>query len=321
MFEVRNLPPEVKIESKPCPNGCDVKDNLLFYAHDRFHGLKGDFPVVKCGNCDLVRTNPRPDLNSLAYYYPDDYGPYKSTLVNLGENEKEIPLLKKIVRKIFDTKSTALPKLKPGKMLEVGCASGSFMHKMAKEGWDVCGIEFSESAADMARKLGYKVHTGPLETAPDDYSKIDMVAMWVVIEHLSDPVSAVKKIHSYLNEDGWFCLSTHNVRSYMFKKFKEDYYDNHIPNHLYHFSDATLTDFLEKNGFSVEKVIHNRLLQNLTGSIAFRLLSRNPESKLAQKLLNLDTRILYFFFPITWFLSLIGHTGRMTIWARKKAVV
>ena len=89
MFDVRNLPPEVKIESKPCPNGCELNDKLLFYAHDRFHGLQGDYPVVKCRKCGLVRTNPRPDLPSLAYYYPDHYGPYQSTLVNLGETEKK----------------------------------------------------------------------------------------------------------------------------------------------------------------------------------------------------------------------------------------
>lgn len=318
MFDVRNLPQEVKVESKPCPNGCELNDKLLFYAHDRFHNLPGDYPVVKCINCGLVGTNPRPDLPSLAYYYPDHYGPYQSTLVNLGSAPPKT-FIKKILKALFGSKSTDLPKLKPGKMLEIGCASGSFMHQMASEGWDVCGIEFSASAAAMAQQLGYKVHAGPLETAPDDYNGLDLVAMWVAIEHLSDPVGAMKKIHGYLKEGGWFCLSTHNIDSYLFRRFKADYYDNHIPNHLYHFSAATLKDFLENNGFQVVKVIHNRLLQNLTGSIAFRMLSRNPESRLAKKLLHLDTRVLVLFFPLTWVLTLFGQTGRMTLWARKKS--
>lgn len=320
MFEARNLPPAVAVEDKECPNGCKLNDELLFYAKDRFHNLPGEFPVVRCKTCNLVRTNPRPTLDSLGFYYPDDYGPYQSTKVEGGANMRQPSWGRRLLKKIFDSKANAMPKLPPGKMLEVGCASGSFLHEMAQKGWDVYGIEFSESSAAMARKLGYPVHTGPIETAPDDYKNVDLVAMWVVIEHLSDPVGVFKKIHTCLKDDGWLCVSTQNIGSYLFKKYKENYYDNHIPNHLYHFSADTLKAFLEKNGYEVVKIIHNRLLQNLTGSIAFKRMARNPNDAWAKRLLNINFKLLYLFFPITYVLSLFGQTGRMTVWARKKMI-
>lgn len=320
MFEARNLPPAVAVEYKGCPNGCKLNDELLFYAKDRFHNLPGEFPLVRCKTCNLVRTNPRPTLDSLAFYYPDDYAPYQGTKVEGNINMPRPSLGYRILRKIFDSKTKAIPPLPPGKMLEVGCASGSFLHEMAFKGWDVYGIEPSESAAAMARKLGYKVHTGPIETAPDDYTGMDLVAMWVVIEHLSDPVHVFKKIHGCLKDDGWLCVSTHNIGSFLFKKFKENYYDNHIPNHLYHFSASTLQQFLERNGYEVIKIIHNRVLQSLLGSIAFKRMAKNPQDIWAKRLLNLNFKTIALFFPITYVLSLLGQTGRMTVWARKKKI-
>jgi hypothetical protein len=51
-------------------------------------------------------------------------------------------------------------------MLEIGCTSGGFLHKMAVAGWTVEGLGFSKKAAAAARALGYPVTSGALETAP-----------------------------------------------------------------------------------------------------------------------------------------------------------
>ena len=318
MTEAKNIPQGIVTEDKICPNGCKKNDEVLFYAMDRFHDLKGNYPLVKCKTCGLIRTNPRPALATLSYYYPDNYGPYQGTIINSPSEKKAVlNKLKKIIQKITNTKSTAIPDMKPGKMLEIGCASGQFLHEMAHKGWEVCGIEFSDSSAENARQKGYKVFTGAFENAPDDYKNMDLVAMWMVLEHLSDPVNSLQKISSYMKQDAWLCFSVPNTDSYLFKTFKENYYDIHVPNHLYHYGTATLKDFLKNNGFEVKKIQHQRLINNLTGSLALKILQKNPASRLGKYLLNINDKILLLLFPVSYLLSIFGQTGRMTIWAKK----
>ena len=76
------------------------------------------------------------------------------------------------------------PPVRPGRLLEIGCASGSFLHRMAARGWQVEGIEFSEKAAKAARDLGYKVHTGPLETAPAPAGSLDLIVGLSYVERI-----------------------------------------------------------------------------------------------------------------------------------------
>src|SRR5439155_8384599 len=47
----------------------------LFAARDRLHGLPGQFWIVRCARCALLRTSPRPTGSALSAYYPDDYAP------------------------------------------------------------------------------------------------------------------------------------------------------------------------------------------------------------------------------------------------------
>ena len=59
------------------------------------------------------------------------------------------------------------------------------MRWQMNQGWEVEGIEFPETASEVASSLGYKVHRGPLETAPEPEQKYDLVVAWMVLEHLT----------------------------------------------------------------------------------------------------------------------------------------
>jgi hypothetical protein len=58
-----------------CPLGCPPDDEPVLQAIDELHGLPGRFSVVRCRSCKLMRTSPRPTLESIGQYYPDPYGP------------------------------------------------------------------------------------------------------------------------------------------------------------------------------------------------------------------------------------------------------
>lgn len=312
-----SVPPEVQLQDSPCPLGCASAHEILFVGRDLVHGLPGEFRVVKCHRCGLMRTNPRPTPDSTGYYYPDDDGPYRGTQVRQSNVAwfRFKKLLRTVARKVFNFATTLLPAVEPGRMLEVGCASGAFLHGMASEGWQVEGIEFSVKASEAARSLGYLVYTGQLETAPDPVAPYDLIVGWMVLEHLYDPIVSLKRPREWAAPGSWLVLSIPNADSLGFRLFGNRWYDLHLPNHLYHFSPETLE---RVGGWNLEKVFHQRVMNNLIASAGYVLRDKGW-GRLGQKLIDYPERAelwRYVLYPVAWLLAPFGNTGRMTIWAR-----
>lgn len=322
-MDIMNIPTQVTLEDTSCPLGCDKKDEVIFTGHDLLHNLPGEFTIVKCATCGLMRTNPRPTPDTIGFYYPDDYGPYVGTRVQHAQPKSANwikRLLRPIARRVFNFNATALPMMAPGRMLEIGCASGAFMHQMAGQGWQVQGIEFSEQAAQAAAQQGYRVHAGPLETAPPPAEPFDLFVGWMVLEHLHDPVGGLQKLREWAKPGARLVISIPNSGSLEFSLFKDKLYALHLPNHLYHFTPKTIEKVLEAGGWSLEKILHQRSINNLIGSTGF-VLHGWGLTKLGQKLIDFPgraSRWTYVFYPLAWVLSVFGQTGRMTVWARIK---
>lgn len=301
-----------------CPLGCNKNDEVVLTGRDLLHDLPGEFTVVKCRVCGLMRTTPRPTPETIGFYYPDDYGPYLSTQVNQAKSARIKELLKPLVERIFNFNTQRLPPLAPGRMLEVGCASGAFLHRMANQGWQVQGIEFSEKAAQAAAQLGYRVHAGPLETAPPPAEPFDLIVGWMVLEHLHDPVGGLRKLREWAKPGAWLVLSVPNAASLEFRLFKEKWYALQVPTHLHHFTPKALGRALQASGWTLEKVHHQRVLSNLIASAGY-VLRDNGYAKLGQKLIEFPERggrWVYPLYPAGWLCSVFGQTGRMTVWAR-----
>lgn len=314
----------ISIEDVPCPNGCPPKDEELFVASDRLHNLPGKFSVVRCLTCGLIRTNPRPAPESIGFYYPDNYGPYIGTRIY---SNNKTSLLKKlgrpISRRIFQYNTNIIPDLIPGHMLEIGCASGAFLAKMAGQGWQVEGIEFSESSASHARSAGYNVYAGTLENSPEPEDLYDLIVGWMVIEHLHDPLEALTKLARWVKPGGWLVISLPNAASAEFMLFKGNSYALQVPTHLYHYTPETLTVLLSKTGWMVKGVFHQRILSNLFASIGLILESKGAPTWLIRPFTKYPTKAGYLnllFYPLALLLAAFGQTGRMTVWAQKADV-
>lgn len=314
-----NTTKNVVLENVSCPLGCNKGDDVVLTGRDLLHDLPGEFTVVKCHVCGLMRTTPRPTPETISFYYPDDYGPYLGTQVRQTKPTSRIrKLLKPLVKRVFNFNTQRLPSLTPGRMLEVGCASGAFLHQMASQGWQVQGIEFSAKAAQAAAQLGYRVHAGPLETAPPPDEPFDLIVGWMVLEHLHDPIGGLQKLREWAKPGAWLVLSVPNTASLEFRLFKEKLYALQLPNHLYHFTPETLGRVLQAGGWTLEKVHHQRVLSNLIASTGYVLRDKGYP-RLGQKLIDFPERAgiwNYVLYPLAWVSSAFGQTGRMTVWAR-----
>jgi 2-polyprenyl-3-methyl-5-hydroxy-6-metoxy-1,4-benzoquinol methylase len=315
-----NMPENVILEHVSCcPLGCSKNDEVILTGRDLLHDLPGEFTVVKCRTCGLMRTTPRPTPETIGFYYPDDYGPYLGTQVNQAKPTSRIKeLLRPLVKRVFNFNTQRLPSLAPGRMLEVGCASGAFLHQMASQGWQVQGIEFSEKAAQAAAQLGYRVHAGPLETAPPPEEPFDLIVGWMVLEHLHDPVGGLQKLREWARPGAWLVLSVPNSASLEFRLFIEKWYALQVPTHLHHFTPETMGRVLQASGWTLKKVHHQRVLSNLFASTGYVLRDKGY-AKLGQKFIEFPERggrWSYALYPLAWLFSVFGQTGRMTVWAR-----
>jgi len=311
----------VRLEDVSCPLGCPRNDEIILIGRDRIHDLPGEFTVVKCRICGLMRTNQRPTPDTIGFYYPDDYGPYLSAQDRQSKSTVGIKkMLKHLAKWVFNTKSQELPTMVPARMLEIGCASGAFLHQMEEQGWQVEGIEFSEKAAQAAIKLGYRVHVGPLETAPQPGEPFDLIVGWMVLEHLHDPIRGLRKLREWTKPGAWLVLSVPNLGSLDFLLFKEKLYSLHLPNHLYHFTPKTMERMLTASGWQLKNIHHQRVLTNLIASTGYALQDKGY-AKLGQRFLDFPKRAgrwNYLLYPLACVLSVFGQSGRMTVWARVK---
>lgn len=315
-----DLPDAVVLEDVACPMGCPRSDEPVLSGHDRLHGLPGDFSIVRCKTCGLMRTTPRPDAASISFYYPDDYQPYADTSISKagarkGGRERAKP--PGFIRQWLRPDPRGLPLIPPGRLLELGCASGNFLHKMALAGWEVEGIEPSAHAAGQARAAGYKVRDVSLEGAGDPEMPFDIIVGWMVLEHLHEPLAALQKLKRWVHADGWLVLSVPDAGGLEFRLFKDRWYALHLPAHLHHFSRETVTALLAAGGWTVENVVWHRSAKNSLMSLSY-LCSDLGFSRAAEFFRNAGER-RRFKVPgkmVGILLGLLGQSGRMTIWAR-----
>jgi 2-polyprenyl-3-methyl-5-hydroxy-6-metoxy-1,4-benzoquinol methylase len=265
-----------------------------------------------------MRTNPRPAPASMSLFYPDDYGPYVGTRVPRRSQRRTS--WRRLWKSVFDFKAQSLPSMRPGRLLEIGCASGSFLDQMAALGWDVEGVEFSESAASAARALGYPVHAGSLETVAGLRGSYDLVVGWMVLEHLHEPVAVLRKLRDCARPGALLALSTPNAASWERRAFAGRWYAYHLPAHLFHYTPDTISRVLEAGGWRLERVFHQRLLGNFFGSLGYVLQDGNRLPALGARLAAIPQRarlLNYLLYPAATILAAFGQTGRMTVWARR----
>lgn len=312
----------LELEPASCPLGCSRDSEKVLTARDRLHGLPGEFTLVRCRACGTLRTDPRPTPASIGLYYPKEYGPYLGTRVEPRVDTRPPwrRAVSRLLARISDTNADRMPAIAPGRMLEVGCASGSFLRRMALEGWDVEGIEFSETAAQEARSLGYRVHTGALETAPPPCAPYDLVVGWMVLEHLHDPVRSLLKLRSWTRPGSWLVISVPNAASLEFALFRDAWYSLDLPRHLWIPTPSSLARVLDRGGWRLERIFYHRDVRSLVASLGCRLEDSGRCQRLAQAMKGLPeaaSRLPLLLHPLATALAFLRQASRMTAWGKR----
>jgi 2-polyprenyl-3-methyl-5-hydroxy-6-metoxy-1,4-benzoquinol methylase len=150
------------------------------------------------------------------------------------------------------TELAYLARLEPGRILDVGCGVGYLLSALDPR-WDKHGAEVSAFAARQASEHG-KIHLGPLEAAGYPASYFDVVVLYHVIEHMTDPVSALREAYRILKPGGHMIVGTPDFDGACARRFGQNFRMLHDKTHTSLFSCESLRRLLLDTGLCVEHV-------------------------------------------------------------------
>jgi 2-polyprenyl-3-methyl-5-hydroxy-6-metoxy-1,4-benzoquinol methylase len=195
--------------------------------------------VVRCAGCRLVFYNPQPSSEQLRRLY--DHGYFDREFAPPTAGEQTALAHRRLVRIERDVNR--------GRLLDVGCGVGRFLAAAAARGWDAVGIDGAEAAVRAASALGVPVLHGDLSSVDAaGHRPFDVVTMWDVIEHLSDPVGDLRRARAWLRPGGLLVVQSPNGNGVPFAWLGRRW-EQFVEAHLYYFSPPTLRRALREAGF------------------------------------------------------------------------
>jgi SAM-dependent methyltransferase len=100
-------------------------------------------------------------------------------------------------------------------MLELGCGRGDLLAGAAERGWDVFGVEMTDAFARSATARGAVTECATIEDSEllARFDSYDVVVLAAVLEHLYEPLTALRQSHRALKPEGLIYIDVPNESS------------------------------------------------------------------------------------------------------------
>jgi SAM-dependent methyltransferase len=139
--------------------------------------------------------------------------------------------------------------------------------ELRARGWEVHGTELSAVSASYARSLGIPVLQSAVEDAPFVDASFDVITMFHVLEHLTDPKRALFRLYRLLRPGGLLIVEVPNIGSWYARVFGDVWFHYDVPRHLYHFSRDTLGKMMVEPGFELLKETTRNVQYDAFGAV------------------------------------------------------
>jgi len=148
-------------------------------------------------------------------------------------------------------------------ILDVGCGNGAIANKLIAEGYNVYGVDSSESGIKCANDV-HRNHFFIMDFETDELPReissageVNTIISSQVIEHIYSPKTMIRKMYEILSDEGNLIITTpyhgyfKNLALALTGKFDKHFCALWEGGHIKFWSRKTLTKLLEDNGFCV----------------------------------------------------------------------
>ena len=205
-----------------------------------------EFTIVKCDDCGLLFTNPRPTDKTLGNYYKAE-----QYISHTNKGNSPINWVYKLVRNYtLGKKLNLINKYQnPGKILDYGCGTGNFLNRCANNNWVAFGVEPDEDARQIASNQNEIEIANSLSNIKEE--AFDVISLWHVLEHVTDLKQTMQSLVQKLKEEGTMIIAVPNPNSYDAQTYKEQWAAYDVPRHLYHFTQETIAKLATQQGLKL----------------------------------------------------------------------
>lgn len=262
-----------------CPGCGGERSKVAFVGRDWTLDPQRQIFIVRCEDCGLHFTNPRPTAQRLGAYYQADYAPYHRQRGEIQRRSKISTAIRTWVLadafgapaskprgwrraaarfvRLFQSAEHfgfAIPFHGEGRLLDFGCGDGTFLRRMVAIGWNPTGLDFGERAVAAVRASGIPALRGTLphpQLTPDSF---DVITMRHALEHVPDPRPVLTAARQLLRPGGQLVIQVPNFASWDVTRFGDVALTLDLPRHLLHFTPLTLKNLLQTCGFTVLRI-------------------------------------------------------------------
>jgi SAM-dependent methyltransferase len=216
---------------------------------DRQGVAQGEFEVRICSNCGGGTTLPPASAGELSGFYPREYGPHARS--GASGPLARATMAARLRTRLFRGLEHAVPNgAGPRALLDVGAGSGDLGGVLASRGWRVVGVEPSPAACELARGRGVDARQGTLETVELGEDGFDAVVFHHSLEHVTDPVAALRRARDLLRPGGAVAIAVPNFGSPQARALGADWWALDVPRHRFHFTGDALATALDRAGLA-----------------------------------------------------------------------
>jgi SAM-dependent methyltransferase len=214
--------------------------------HFRIPHPEYPFATSRCPSCGFVFMNPPFSDETLTSFYTGAYYSGSSSFSYIDERKQE-----KAAGYVWNARLSNIRRfIKKGNFLDVGCSFGGLLACAEKKGFSPYGIEVSDYSGSYAKKrFGDHIHIGTLESCPFPDSFFSVITMIELIEHLGDPLAALRKCYLLLKPGGMLLVQTADMNGWQALNAGQEYH-YFLPGHLSYFTADSLEYAAKKAGFS-----------------------------------------------------------------------
>lgn len=246
-------------------------DNIRHIFLEMMFGTKDPFEYLECSSCGTIQMREIPDLSA---YYPAEYHSFGISGFDTRQDWARRVTARSAAKYFVNGRNLLgmlIARWRPSlelhfprslrenllglnlksRILDVGCGAGQLLLTLSHFGFkNLAGADpFIDN--DIEYSNGVLIKKCEIHEIGQ---KFDLVMFHHSLEHIADPVGALKSAHGLL-ETGKYCLVRIPVISSAWTNYGSNWVQLDAPRHLSIFTRAGFTLAAEKAGFSVQRTV------------------------------------------------------------------